>query len=184
MSGDALAEIDPDEIRGPLRAIYADLDAEIAALAPVCQVSGRCCRFKEYDHTLFLSAIEARLLIADAPEPSGTLDGGDTCPWQDSAGRCGAREARPLGCRVYFCDPNYEGEAEPLTERYLARLRGLADALGLPWGYARLHHHLHSASTAGLRRFEEGGTDRPGEDPGPSNQAEGREVLDISLSGQ
>ena len=36
------------------------------------------------------------------------LDQGATCPWQDSRGHCTAREARPLGCRVYYCDPAFE----------------------------------------------------------------------------
>ena len=67
-------------------------------------------------------AAEAALLVADAPPPARPLDDGATCPWQDGAGRCTARGARPLGCRVYFCDPSYEGQAEPLTEEFLGRL--------------------------------------------------------------
>lgn len=138
-------ELDVDAFRGALLALYADLDAEVARRAPVCQLSGRCCRFKEYDHTLFLSAPELSVLLADAPAPSRPLDKGLTCPWQDAQGRCTAREARPLGCRVYFCDPKYEGQAEELSETFLARLKRLAEDFGLPWNYAPLHQHLRSA---------------------------------------
>ena len=141
--------IDPEVIRGPLTQLYTDLDAEVAALGPVCLVSGRCCRFEEYGHTLFITAVEAALLVADAPEPPRALDDGSTCPWQDRAGRCNAREARPLGCRVYFCDPVYEGKAEALTESYLGRLRRLVEAQGLPWAYAPLHDHLRAGVAAG-----------------------------------
>lgn len=136
-------------VRGPLRALYAELDREVAAHAPRCEVSGRCCRFAEYGHTLFLSEPEATLLLTDAPPPSRPIDDGATCPWQDAAGRCTAREARPLACRVYFCDPDYEPLAGPITERHLARLRRLADDLGLEWNYAPLHRHLEWAIADG-----------------------------------
>jgi len=144
--------------RDELQSIYADLDAEIARLAPVCRLSGRCCRFLEYDHTLFLTQAEAAVLIVDAPTPSRPLDHGATCPWQDPLGRCTAREARPLGCRVYFCDPAHEPRAPELTERFLVELRRLSARHGLPWNYAPLHVHLEQARQEG--RFPR--DDRPG----------------------
>ena len=138
--------------REELRAIYADLEAEIIALAPVCVASGRCCRFKEYGHTLFLSAPEAALLTADAPPPVRARDQGESCPWQDERGLCTAREARPLGCRVYFCDPAYQERSAALSEKYLRRLKRLVDAHGLSWSYAPLHVHLEAAADSGLFR--------------------------------
>ena len=144
-----IASIDPDAVRAQLTQLYDDLDAEVAAQGPVCLVSGRCCRFEEYGHTLFITAVEAALLVADAPNPPRPPDDGSTCPWQDRAGRCTARGARPLGCRVYFCDPAYEGKAEALTETYLGRLRRLVEAQGLPWAYAPLHDHLRAAVADG-----------------------------------
>lgn len=50
-----------------------------------------------------------------------------------------------MGCRVYFCDPQYEGQAEGLSEAFLARLKRLAEDFGLPWNYAPLHQHLRLA---------------------------------------
>ncbi len=131
-----------DRFRDALHAIYVDLENEIAALAPRCDLSGRCCRFLEYDHTLFLSAPEAALLVNDAGPAARPLDDGATCPWQDHQGLCQARHARPIGCRVYFCDPAYQGHAPLLTEKYLGRLKVLVAALDLPWLYAPLHNHL------------------------------------------
>ena len=96
------------------------LDAAVARLGPVCRISGRCCRFREYGHTLFLSAPEADYLLSEAPAPVRPLDDGETCPWQDVRGRCTARDARPLGCRVYFCDPAYQ-DAAPELSRALHR---------------------------------------------------------------
>lgn len=139
-----------EEFRAPLAALYGELDAAVAARGPVCGLSGRCCRFAEYGHTLFVSAIEAALLVADAPTPVRALDDGATCPWQDAGGRCTARDARPLGCRVYFCDPAYTPEAaSALSEDFLGRLKRLADDQGLPWNYAPLHHHLRRARSRG-----------------------------------
>jgi hypothetical protein len=132
-----------------LEAVYASLEGEVARLAPVCLVSGRCCRFREYGHTLFLSEAELEYLLRQAPEPVRALDDGQTCPWQDDAGRCTARQARPLGCRVYFCDPAYEEAAPALAEHFIARLKDLADHHGLPWNYAPLHRHLHDRREEG-----------------------------------
>ncbi len=139
-------ESEPEPIANPieteLEALYARLDASVAERAPICRISGRCCRFQEYGHTLFLSSIEFEYLAAKAPPPLRPIDDGATCPWQDTAGRCTARTARPLGCRVYFCDPAYEGEAPDLTERFLAELKRLAERHERTWNYAPLHRHL------------------------------------------
>ena len=141
--------LDPALFRVPLLTLYAEIDAEVRRLGPKCDLSGRCCRFEEYGHTLFLSAPEAALLVADAPTPSRPLDDGATCPWQDDRGRCTAREARPIGCRVYFCDPTYEDQAPAVSEAFIARLKALVEDLGLPWNYAPLHRHLRDERDAG-----------------------------------
>ncbi len=125
-----------------LRAIYEALDAEVARRAPVCLLSGRCCRFEEYGHTLFVSRLEAELLVDQAPAPSRPLDDGRTCPWQDAHGRCTARAGRPLGCRAYFCDPAYEPIAYEVSEPFIGRLKELGRNLGIPWDYRPLHQHL------------------------------------------
>ncbi|MFO0952285.1 MAG: hypothetical protein U0835_14270 [Isosphaeraceae bacterium] len=138
-----------DLYREGVHEIYADLAADIAQAGPVCELSGRCCRFEEYGHRLFLATPEAELLLRDAPPPVRPLDGGQTCPWQDPLGRCTAREARPLGCRVYFCDPTYQDRCYELSEMYISHLKRLSERLGLPWGYAPLHHHLRRALEEG-----------------------------------
>lgn len=142
---DASTGQDLGRFRAAVRQLYAELDGAVAAYGPVCRLSGRCCRFLEYDHTLFISAPEAELLLAEAPPPVRALDDGATCPWQDEQGRCCAREARPLGCRVYFCDPAYQTHASALSEQFIARLKRLVEEHGLAWRYAPLHDHLRAA---------------------------------------
>lgn len=150
--------LDPGRFRDPIRAVYDQTDAEVARLAPACAISGRCCRFEEYGHTLFVSAPEFALLVADAPPPARPPDDGASCPWQDGRGRCTARDARPLGCRVYFCDPGYQPHASEVAEASIARLKRVVDDLMLPWDYAPLHRHIRRAVEEG--RFPPGGITR------------------------
>jgi hypothetical protein len=56
---------------------------------------------------------------------------------------CTAREQRPLGCRIFFCDPAYQETGNALTEASLIRLKQLAADAGIPWRYAPLHTFLN-----------------------------------------
>jgi Fe-S-cluster containining protein len=129
-------------IRDGLLAIYDDLAAEIAQAAPVCELSGRCCRFQEYGHTLFISRPEAELLLEQGLPENAVVDESG-CPFQIN-GLCTARERRPLGCRVYYCDPNYAGIGEALSEASIGRLKQLHEETGTPWDYRPLHRFLES----------------------------------------
>ncbi|MCY2964172.1 MAG: hypothetical protein NT069_11160 [Planctomycetota bacterium] len=120
--------------------LYAQLGAEIEAAAPVCELSGRCCRFREYGHTLFISRPEAELLLQEPFPADATVDDAG-CPYQVGT-ICTARERRPLGCRVYFCDPGYAGVGEQLSERYIKRLKELHDETGAAWEYRPLVRFL------------------------------------------
>src|SRR4029077_10178830 len=105
---------------------------------PVCRSSGRCCRFEQYGHRLYVTAAE---LGHFARVHGGKVEGEKTkderretkdkspislpvffegstvegCPYQVD-GLCAAREARPLGCRVYFCDENAQGWQQGVYE--------------------------------------------------------------------
>jgi Fe-S-cluster containining protein len=122
-----------DDALARLEALYADLDGELAALAPKCELSGRCCDFPRSGLTLFATALEMeRLRRRRAPARN---DDPALCPhW--SAGACVAREGRPLGCRLYFCDESKAGPLEELSVRYHARLRRIHDETGVAYRYA------------------------------------------------
>src|SRR5215831_10502114 len=110
-----------EDLRNRVLALYEEVDREVAAAGPVCLASGRCCRFKEYGHVLFLSNLEAEVLLAAAPGYDRPVSP-DFCPFQKD-NLCTAREPRPLGCRVYFCDPAYQETAHRITEVGLRRLK-------------------------------------------------------------
>jgi hypothetical protein len=122
--------------------LYAEVDRQVAAAGPVCQASGRCCRFKEYGHVLYLSSLEAEVLLHGAP-PFEQPVSSEFCPFQ-KGNLCTAREPRPLGCRIYYCDPHYQETGNRLMEESLRRLKDLAEREGLPWLYAPLHDFLNS----------------------------------------
>lgn len=133
-----------ETVRRAVLNLYAEVDAEVAAAAPVCIASGRCCRFQEYGHTLFLSNLEADVLLSAAPPYDPATITRAFCPFQQG-NLCTAREPRPLGCRVYYCDPAYAGKGEAITEKYLHRLKQIAEDHGLDWLYAPLHRFLAAA---------------------------------------
>ena len=132
-----------DEVRRELLGVYAAVDAAVAAAGPRCDASGRCCRFTEYGHTLFISHFEAELLLESAP-PFAQPVSRAACPFQVD-NLCTARESRPLGCRIYFCDERYTETGNRITEDALRELKRIADTHDAGWRYAPLHMFLNEA---------------------------------------
>jgi len=143
-----------------LEALYARLDEEIAAAGPRCALSGRCCDFSAGGHRLMASTLETAYARARAggrvPEA-----GSGTCPWHVD-GLCTLRDGRPLGCRVYFCDPAYSGPMPRLYEAYHSELRALHERHGVPYRYG--------AFVEDVRRDPEP-PPTPGPRPGASSQS-------------
>lgn len=139
--------IDP-RLKSGLLQIYDDLARDLNQLAPVCDLSGRCCRFKDYGHRLYLTRTEAELLLEEGL-PAGSTVNEDGCPFQHGL-LCTAREKRPFGCRVFFCDPRYAGQAEKLSEKYLAQLRVLHEQTNTPWEYGELFPYLQEFAEASI----------------------------------
>lgn len=117
-----------------LRALYEAVDRRVGASTPKCAVSGRCCDFPVAGHTLFATAIEADL-VADAvsiPEPEAP----GWCPFYRKR-LCTLRDLRPVGCRVYFCDPDYQANAMEDDAAWAhAELQALHRELDLAYRYA------------------------------------------------
>ena len=139
------------QISDAVARILAEADVDIGARKPVCLSSGRCCHFEEWGHRLYVTGVELmhfaqvhaasdenrtqietkrsislpQFFAADAPRG---------CPYQVDQ-RCTAREARPLGCRIYFCDENARGWQNEVYEKYHARLRDVHAGFGVPYRY-------------------------------------------------
>jgi hypothetical protein len=129
------------ELHHKVLELYREVDEAVARAGPVCVASGRCCRFKEFGHVLYLSGLEAEVLLAGAP-PYERPVAESFCPFQKD-NLCTAREPRPLGCRIYFCDPVYQETGNALMEESLRRLKELTTRAGVQWEYAPLHAFLN-----------------------------------------
>ncbi|MCB9899419.1 MAG: hypothetical protein H6825_15540 [Planctomycetes bacterium] len=123
------------EARRALSELYAEVEAEVARHRPRCEMSGRCCDFEAHGHELWSSALETAYardaaggVVPEAPS--------SRCPWHVD-GLCRLRDGRPLGCRLYFCDPAWTDTMPAIYERFHARLVALHAEHGVPYGYER-----------------------------------------------
>jgi Fe-S-cluster containining protein len=130
------------EVSARLEAIYAMIADQVAARAPVCVASGRCCNFEAYGHRLYVTGLEAAWCVAQlTPEqPSlsrasvaAALERGG-CPFQVGT-LCGVHPIKPVGCRTYYCDPTADRWHEELTERAHAMVKRLHEHAGAPYRY-------------------------------------------------
>ena len=116
-----------------LETVYADLERELGTLRPRCDLSSRCCRFTEFGHQLWTSTLELDYLRAHEPPPPEGAPAG-VCPYLKE-GRCGARDHRMLGCRIFFCDPGYKEAMGPLYEKYHRAVKAIHARHGIPYLY-------------------------------------------------
>ncbi len=135
------------EVVAALRRFYLKADRRIAEKNATCWNRGQCCQFGQFGHRLYVTALEVVYYLAEAPrqDPGVTPSASsvvdvppitqDACP-HAFAGKCHARTRRPLGCRIFYCDPNTQAWQGPLTETLLAELRGLHESLAVPYFYA------------------------------------------------
>jgi Fe-S-cluster containining protein len=143
--------------------ILREVDADVAGRRPVCRASGRCCKFETYGHRLYVTGVE--LAYFAAKESGGSQRKGEEkasvslpqffggekfegCPYQVE-GLCTAREGRPLGCRIYFCDEHAQGWQNEVYETYHAKLRAVHERFGVAYRYVEWR--------AGLRELMEEG---------------------------
>ena len=138
-----------------VKTLYDGLDAEIDFHKPRCVASGRCCHFEEYGHRLYATRLEleyfkfVEIVMSKANNPAepstpassfplpllneqGEIAPG--CPWQVK-GLCTARNGRPLGCRIFFCDPGSTHWQTNAYERYHRLLKLLHEKAGLAYQY-------------------------------------------------
>lgn len=125
----------PPAALAELHGAYAELEARLGELGVECSACGRCCDFARNGYRLYASHLERAALREGAGPPRLAPDG--SCGFL-VLGRCLAHSHRPLGCRVFFCDPAHKPREPELCEEFLARLRAITDRYGLPWDYRPL----------------------------------------------
>jgi Fe-S-cluster containining protein len=106
-----------------LRALYEKTDALFANMS--CDASTDCCRFGVTGREPYPTAIEIEFLRR-ALAATGRKVGAKKrlpvanererrCPMLSDEGRCIVYEARPFGCRTFFCD-RAQGNAPPRAD--------------------------------------------------------------------
>jgi len=144
-----LAAAKRTEVREAVDGVYAALEAETRLRQPICIVSGRCCRFEEYGHRLYVTTLELARFVADLRIESSPGWDGTGCPFQ-KAKLCGVHGIRPFGCRIFFCDASSTEWQHEQYERLHARLRGLHDELEVPYFYVEWRHALGEMGLAAI----------------------------------
>ena len=151
-----------DDVVSAVRALYARLAARIAERKPVCVVSGRCCRFEDFGHRLYVTTAE---LAAFSAELSGSISGtphpaadrlaerfeawdGSGCPFQVNR-LCQPNEIKPMGCRLFFCDSTSTRWQQEQYELFHEELKALHGSLATPYQYVEWRAALRALFEAG-----------------------------------
>ncbi len=127
------------EVSDAVGGVYAALGDAIELRRPICVTSGRCCRFEEFGHRLFVTTMEMAAFVRDLGAERTIPErvqrwGGRGCPFQ-VGGLCSVHAIRPFGCRVFFCDATSTGWQSEQYERFHKELKRLHEALGVPYFY-------------------------------------------------
>lgn len=120
-------------------ALYCSLEQQIRQVGPICEMSGRCCRFDAYGHRLYVTTLELAAFLAmarQAPLPTALTQrpnaGG--CRFQEGK-LCMVHHLRPLGCRMFYCDPRTHEPLETLFEQMHGNLKRLHEEMHVPYYY-------------------------------------------------
>jgi len=138
-----------EEVRAAIQRVYSDLQTQIDARRPLCSASGRCCRFEEFGHRLYVTTLELATFMyeletrawPDSLEESRRSWDGNGCPFQ-VAGLCGVHAIRPFGCRIFFCDASSTQWQQEQYEQFHSRLKLLHQSLDVPYFYVEWRQAL------------------------------------------
>jgi len=124
---------DTAALEAELEQLYRDADALYAGWS--CPASTDCCQFGRTGREPYVTSIELvamRRAAAHAPIQRGSkaLPLADRrCRFLTREGRCSIYEARPFGCRTFFCDRADEGSRVKQTaiNDLVRRLKAIAE---------------------------------------------------------
>ncbi|OHB46790.1 MAG: hypothetical protein A2106_00195 [Planctomycetes bacterium GWF2_40_8] len=114
--------------------IYKELEAELASINPGCDACGTCCHFDKFDHILYASTVETNYILENVEAPHFDPDK-NVCPFLAN-NQCTIREYRTLGCRVFFCNPDYKEKYQDIYNKYYTMIKDLAMRNQTEWHYA------------------------------------------------
>ncbi len=134
--------------------VYRAAQDEIDIRRPLCSASGRCCRFEEFGHRLFVTTMElANFLhevtnLAQEMGPRSAAWDGTGCPFQVNR-LCGVHAIRPFGCRMFLCDATSTQWQQQAYERFHTELKRLHEHHNVPYRYVEWRQALRELGLAG-----------------------------------
>jgi Fe-S-cluster containining protein len=143
------------EVLDAVEKLHGEAAAAIRQVGPRCEMSGRCCRFEEYGHRLFITTAELAAFamrlreLPDRDVLTQPPDGGG-CRFQLDR-ICAVHQIRPLGCRLFFCDRTTEPRLQQVYEQFHSAIRNLHDRLGIPYRYVEWREGLSAAIACSSR---------------------------------
>ena len=127
--------------------MYREVQSEIDRRRPVCVVSGRCCRFEEFGHHLYVTTLELAHFLHHLPRSHAVVENPGGCPFQ-SERLCTVHHFRPFGCRMFFCDATSTEWQNEVYERFHAELKRLHERMEVPYFYLEWRHALRALADA------------------------------------
>lgn len=127
-----------------LASFYADVDAAFATTS--CPATSECCRFARTGREPYVTSLEMAMVDRALARRGGSFPQGPkplheerrelpvlkeerACPFLSKERRCSIYEARPLGCRTFFCERGTT-EGRPVKHKellaFVNRLKDLA----------------------------------------------------------
>ncbi len=147
LASSVLRAADDDALAERMKTFYADADARAVALGSTCRNRGECCRFDAYGHRLYVTTVELAYFVRELRDTWRSPDDGHLCPFHVE-GRCVARSHRPMGCRVFFCDPATQPQQHAEYERQLAELKSISKDFGVDYRYVEWLSALRTVAPA------------------------------------
>lgn len=139
------------DVRAMVDNVYRAMQDAVDLRRPICAASGRCCRFEEFGHRLFVTTMEMAAFMGGLDRevmPEGWDQSG--CPFQVNR-LCGVREIRPLGCRVFFCDETSDAWQVEQYERMHRELKRLHEEMKVPYFYVEWREALRALHDSDCR---------------------------------
>lgn len=145
LRGAVLAAANQPDVHVAIRNFYLALQDQIELRRPVCATSGRCCRFDEFGHRLFVTTMELAMFIhgLERPVPARSFAGACGCPFQQNK-LCSVHATRPFGCRIFFCDETSTEWQRQQYEFFHAELKRLHERLRIPYFYVEWRQALQA----------------------------------------
>ena len=109
------------ELLAEIQDILNSALVEIESFDPDCKACGNCCDFANFGHRLYVSTGELANLISQSPIDADEIEH-LKCPYQQND-LCLARNARPLGCRLFFCDEKINDQYQQIYEDCYAKIK-------------------------------------------------------------